>query len=80
MSGSESPTRREVIALKKEEGNDMCADCGQKGSFHYLNPFTHFHFICTVWAGLRYYKQNIDSSICIMSHNMIVVIKTLLVE
>ncbi len=31
MSGSESLTRREVIALKKEE---VCADCGQKGGFH----------------------------------------------
>ncbi len=31
MSGSESLMRREVIALKKE----VCADCGQKGGFHY---------------------------------------------
>ncbi len=44
MSGSESPTRREVIALKKEEGNDMCADCGQKGSFHY----SQHHCVCTL--------------------------------
>lgn len=30
MSGSESPTKRAVLALRKEEGNDICADCGQK--------------------------------------------------
>ncbi len=40
MSGSESPSKRAVLALKKEEGNDQCADCGQKGVAIYMHSFT----------------------------------------
>ena len=29
MSTSDSPNKRAILALRKEEGNDMCADCGQ---------------------------------------------------
>jgi hypothetical protein len=31
MSTSDSPNKRAVIALKKVEGNEVCADCGQNG-------------------------------------------------
>ena len=31
MSTSDSPNKRAILALKGEEGNDVCADCGRKG-------------------------------------------------
>lgn len=31
MSTSDNPNKREVKELRKVEGNEICADCGQKG-------------------------------------------------
>jgi len=31
MSGSESPAKRELLELRKQEGNSACVDCGQTG-------------------------------------------------
>jgi hypothetical protein len=31
MSTSDSPNKRAILALKGEQGNDVCADCGRKG-------------------------------------------------
>ena len=28
---SDSPTKRAVLELRKQEGNDVCADCGKPG-------------------------------------------------
>lgn len=33
MSTSENPNKRAIKALKEVEGNDVCADCGQKGKY-----------------------------------------------
>lgn len=30
---TDSPTKRAVLEVRKQEGNDVCADCGQKGGF-----------------------------------------------
>ena len=28
---TDSPTKRAILELRKQEGNDSCADCGRKG-------------------------------------------------
>ena len=28
---TDSPTKRAILELRKQEGNDACADCGRKG-------------------------------------------------
>lgn len=28
---TDSPTKRAILELRKEEGNEVCADCGLKG-------------------------------------------------
>lgn len=31
---SDSPTKRAVLELKKQEGNGVCADCSKPGKFN----------------------------------------------
>lgn len=30
---SDSPTKRAIMELKKQEGNDVCVDCGKSGKY-----------------------------------------------
>lgn len=44
MSTSDSPNKRAILALKGEEGNDVCADCGRKGKRREPCYYTRTYF------------------------------------
>ena len=37
MLSSDNPNKRALFALRQVEGNDICVDCGQKGTCIYIS-------------------------------------------